>query len=94
MNDKIINLEIGGNQFSIKLKDYSEEEIREIAEYLDSKMKQVELNSGLIEPYKLAILTALHITDELFQHKKKLVKYDEAFRRIEKWLESLEEKQN
>ncbi len=68
-----VQVEIFGQVYSIKGADDSAH-IRELAAYVDSKMKDVEKGTGTVDPLRVAILTALTIADELNRLR---VKYDE-----------------
>ncbi len=59
-----VQVEIYGQIYSIKGADNSAH-IRELAAYIDSKMKEVEKGTGTVDPLRVAILTALTIADEL-----------------------------
>ena len=50
--------------------DLTPEYTREVAGYLDSALKKVLAQGGLVETHKAAILAALDITNELFQARK------------------------
>ena len=41
--------------------------LRELAEYVDHKMKEVEKGTGTVDPLRVAILTALTVADELYR---------------------------
>ena len=59
-----IQVEIFGQSYSIKAgsdRDY----IRELAAFVDARMKDVQKGTGTSDGYKIAILTALNIADEL-----------------------------
>ena len=59
-----IQVEIFGQSYSIKAgsdRDY----IRELAAFVDARMKDVQRGTGTSDGYKIAILTALNIADEL-----------------------------
>jgi len=47
--------------------------IKELAEYLDTKMREVNNNVRVDSSLRVAILAALNITDELFQERQKLM---------------------
>ncbi len=68
-----VQVEIYGQVYSIKGAD-NPAHIRELAAYLDTKMKEVEKGTGTIDPLRVAILTALTIADELNRLR---VKYDD-----------------
>jgi cell division protein ZapA len=55
-----------GQKYTIK-GDAPEEYIREIASYVDAKLKEVHNSIPNITPVKASILAALDIADELFK---------------------------
>jgi len=61
-----IQIEIFGQVYSIKGKD-DPAYIRELAAFIDGKMKEVQKGTGTVDPHRVAILTALTITDELYR---------------------------
>ncbi len=70
-----LKVNIFGNEYSL-VADNNEEYLKEVAEYLDRKMRNIDKNQSFKASTKLAILAALNITDELFQeraHKKKII---------------------
>ncbi|HUL00651.1 MAG TPA: cell division protein ZapA [Nitrospirota bacterium] len=64
-----VQVEIFGQVYSIKGQD-DPAYIRELAAIVDAKMKDVQLGTGTVDPHKVAILTALTITDELYRLRK------------------------
>jgi cell division protein ZapA len=66
----VTTVQIFGREYKIRGhadKNY----IREMAKYVDDKMKELASNASLPSPDRLAILVALNIADELFQEKTK-----------------------
>ena len=64
-----VQVEIFGQLYSIKgmaEHDY----IRELASFVDAKMNEVQKGTGTAEPHRVAILTALTISDELYRMRK------------------------
>jgi len=61
-----IQINIFGQVYSIKGKD-DPAYIRELAAFIDGKMKEVQNGTGTADPHRVAILTALTITDELYR---------------------------
>ena len=59
-----IQVEIFGQTYSIKAKN-DREYIRELAAFVDARMKEVQKGTGTSDGYKIAILAALNIADEL-----------------------------
>ncbi len=69
-----------GQKYTLK-GDAPEEYIRELASYVDSKLKEVYNVTPNITPVKASILAALDIADELFKIKNR---QDELASNIEK----------
>ena len=61
-------VEIFGREYRIKGAD--QEYVREIARYVDEKMRSVSQGTTLPSQDRLAILAAMHIADELFQARR------------------------
>jgi cell division protein ZapA len=61
-----VEVEIFGQVYHIKGMD-DPAYIRELAAFLDSKMKEVQKGTGTPDPHRVAILTALTLSDELFR---------------------------
>ena len=65
-----VRVNIYGEEYPIRSEgdvDY----IREVAEYLDRKMRDIAENVPNKSPGRVAILAALNITDELFRERNK-----------------------
>ncbi len=61
-----VQVEIFGQVYSIKGKD-DPAYIRDLASFIDAKMKEVQRGTGTADPHRVAILTALTISDELYR---------------------------
>ncbi len=61
-----VQVEIFGQMYNIKGKD-DPSYIRDLAAFIDAKMKEVQKGTGTIDPHRVAILTALTISDELYR---------------------------
>lgn len=61
-----VQVEIFGQIYSIKGKD-DPAYIRELAAFVDGHMKEVQKGTGTADPHRVAILTALTISDELYR---------------------------
>ncbi len=62
-----VQVEIFGQKYSIKDTDDAAAPIRELASFVDARMKEVQQGTGTSDPLRVAILTALTISDELFR---------------------------
>lgn len=61
-----VQVEIFGQTYSIKgVADRAH--IRALASFVDGRMKDVQKGTGTADIYRMAILTALNIADELFR---------------------------
>ncbi len=65
-----IEIKICGNTYRI-LGDENPEHIKKISEYVDTKMRAITTDSDTVSTGKVAVLTALHIADELFKTRDK-----------------------
>ncbi len=59
-----VQVEIFGHKYSIKGQE-DPDYIRELASFVDAKMREVQKGTGTVDPHRVAILTALMISDEL-----------------------------
>jgi cell division protein ZapA len=65
-----IQVEIFGQVYSIKGRD-DPAYIHELAAFIDAKMKEIQKGTGTVDPHRVAILTALTITDELYRLRER-----------------------
>jgi len=59
-----VQVEIFGHTYSIKVAN-DPEYIRKLAAFVDARMKEVQKSTGTSDVYRIAILAALNISDEL-----------------------------
>ena len=75
-----IEVNILGQNYTIK-GDASEEHMKKLAAFVDSKLKEVHGSAPNITPLKAAILASLNIADELYrlkdEHEKATVGIEE-----------------
>ena len=77
-----------GQKYTIK-GDAPEEYIREIASYVDKKLKEVHNSIPNITPVKASILAALDIADELFKLRSEQEEQEVLTKTIEEKAEKL-----
>jgi cell division protein ZapA len=65
----ILKVNIYGTEYPIK-GTTDVEYIKKVAQYVDSKMREVNKNISIDSSLKVAILAALNITDELFKERE------------------------
>ncbi|MGB7203049.1 MAG: cell division protein ZapA [Pyrinomonadaceae bacterium] len=68
MSEQTIRVEIYNQTYSIR-SDGDNEYIQNLAEYVDSKMREISSGTMTVDSLKVAILAALHIADEFYQLK-------------------------
>ena len=91
MNDKIIEIEIYGQKYKIRVKGEEDQKyISHLTSHVDQKMNEVAVKSKSTDIFKIAVLAALNIADEYFLCQKKLDQLNEALGHMENELESLE----
>jgi cell division protein ZapA len=67
---KILKVNIFGTEYPIK-GSTDTEYIKQVAGYVDQKMREIDQNIPIDSSLKVAILAALNITDELFREREK-----------------------
>lgn len=66
MADDTVTVEIGGRSYTLKSggnPDY----VRQVAQFVDDRMKEISQMAPSLQPVHLSVLTAMNIADELFQ---------------------------
>ena len=66
--ENLVKVDIYGKEYTVKGQADSSY-IESVAEYVDSKMKEVDVNVPFESSLRVAILAAMNITDELFSQK-------------------------
>lgn len=85
MESKSIRVQIFGMEYSLK-SDNSEEYVNEVAQYVDTKIRNLSENTTVKSQTKIAVLAALNIADELFRVRDK---YSKALAKIDQKSEEL-----
>ena len=91
-NDNFVKVTIYGQEYTIKA-PADASYIKNIAEYVDEKMREVqeELSTPQV-PAKVAILAAMNIADDLFAEKRNREKNtNEVERKVSSLIEVVEE---
>lgn len=67
---RAVEVEVFGQRLAIQ-SDVDEAYVHELAGYVDTQMRALAKNMKTGTPAKLAILTAINIADQLFQHERR-----------------------
>ncbi len=82
-----IRVSIFGREYNIK-GGSDEEYIRNLAEYVDSVMKDISDKAGAISSGRIAILAALNIADEMHKERQRFNEFaDEMVQKLQDALE-------
>ncbi len=65
-----VQISLLGTSFSIQA-DEDSEYLARIVEYLEKKVKEIETSVAIKDPLRVAILTGLLLTDELFKERER-----------------------
>jgi len=87
-----VQVEIFGQVYTIKGKQ-DPAYIRELAEFIDGKMREIQRGTGTVDPHRVAILTALTITDELYKVRKQYGSLEKSAEKVTKRLLDLTKSQ-
>lgn len=66
-----VTVQIAGQRFALR-GDEDERALRDMAGYVDSRMKELQKQSRTADTQSLAVLAALQITEELFKERRAL----------------------
>lgn len=79
-----MKIEIYDQSYNVN-SDQNEEYLRELASYVDGKMRTVAQATRTVDSLKVAVLAALNIADELFALRERQLEIDGPLRkRVEK----------
>ena len=61
-----MKIEIYDQTYNVNSAGQNEEQLKELAAYVDGKMREVAQATRMVDSVKVAVLAALNIADELF----------------------------
>ena len=67
MSSNQIRVNIFGAEYVLRANDDNQEQVMEIAKYVDQKMREIDRSQAINSNLKIAILSALNIAEELFE---------------------------
>ena len=77
-----INIKFNNKDYLLSCEDGQEENLRELAEYLDLKYNELKKNLGNIGESKLMLITAIKMVDEYFDLNKKVNSKKNEFEKL------------
>jgi len=91
MTDKIVDIEIYGQKYRIRVKgDEDEKYIGRLTSLVDQKMREIGEKSRSVDPFKIAVLAALNIADEFYLTRRQMDQLNDIIGQMESEIESLE----
>ena len=87
MEKRSIEVEILGHRYTLK-SEFPEEQVKQVAEYVDGKMKEVAQGTKSVDSLHIAILTALNIAQDYLQARGDT---EQLLQQIEEKTDRLEE---
>ena len=64
-----MKIEIYDQMYNVNADGQNEEHLRELASYVDGKMREVAEATHMVDSVKVAVLAALNIADEMFAYR-------------------------
>ena len=77
-----INVKFNNKDYLLSCEDGQEENLKELADYLDSKYSELKKNLGNIGESKLMLITAIKMVDEYFDLNKKVNSKKNEFEKL------------
>ena len=73
--------------------EINRDEFIEIINYLEDKLKKIKRESTGLDSFRITLLAAINITEELFSLKKENQKYVDLLKKIDSAFDTLEKKE-
>ncbi len=84
-----VSVKFNGKEFLLSCEDGQEENLKKLADYLDSKYSELKKNLGNIGESKLMLITAIKMVDEYFDLLKKVKGTQNNFQELSKKFKEL-----
>jgi cell division protein ZapA len=66
----VMYVQIMGHEYPVEAAPGDELYVNRLAQFVEEKMREMKQDSKIVDSYKLAVMTAMNITDELFRHQE------------------------
>jgi len=77
-----VNVKFNNKDYLLSCEDGQEENLKELADYLDTKYSEIKKNLGNIGESKLMLITAIKMVDEYFDLNKKVNSKKNEFEKL------------
>jgi cell division protein ZapA len=75
----VMYIQIMGHEYPIEANSGDDLYVNRLAQFVDERMKEVKQESNVVDSYKLAVMAAMNISDELFRAKDSKGNHSQAF---------------
>jgi cell division protein ZapA len=75
----IMYVQILGHEYPIEANSGDDLYVNRLAQFVEERMKEIKDESHVVDSYKLAVMTAMNVSDELFRMKDSKGSRSEAF---------------
>ena len=84
-------VQILGHEYPVEANPGDELYVNRLAQYVEEKMREMKQDSKIVDSYKLAVMTAMNITDELFRLQESKGSTSRTFEtKADEWAEILD----
>ena len=63
----VMYVQIMGHEYPVETNPGDELYVNRLAQFVEEKMREMKQDSKIVDSYKLAVMAAMNITDELFR---------------------------
>jgi cell division protein ZapA len=75
----VMYVQIMGHEYPVEANPGDELYVNRLAQFVEEKMREMKQDSKIIDSYKLAVMAAMNITDELFRSQESKGSTSKAF---------------
>lgn len=77
-NQKLIQVEIYGQRYSLRADDESDaRHVETVAAHVDKKMREIAQTTPTVDSFKVAVMAAINIADEYFRARERAQKVED-----------------
>lgn len=87
----VMYVQIMGHEYPVEANPGDELYVNRLAQFVEEKMREMKQESKIVDSYKLAVMAAMNITDELFRSQEAKGSSSKVFdSRADEWIRLLE----
>jgi cell division protein ZapA len=87
----VMYVQIMGHEYPVESNPGDELYVNRLAQYVEEKMREMKQDSKIVDSYKLAVMAAMNITDDLFRLQEAKGSSSKVFdSRAEEWIKMLD----